>query len=100
LWLAQNNAIFSFQSHYTVKPSGDVVASFTDFEVKCTGQTVGETPDESGACFDGIDNDADGFTDCADADCAGAVGGPCETDICESDSSMRQLRLVCMPGRR
>lgn len=33
------------------------------------------------ACFDGIDNDGDGLTDCADPDCAGAVGGSCDTGI-------------------
>jgi len=100
--LAQNNALFTFQSHYTVKPSGDVVAVFTDFEVKCTGQTVGETPDESGACFDGIDNDADGLTDCADTDCAGALNGACNTGlpgVCASGTlQCTSSVLMCSPA--
>jgi hypothetical protein len=32
-------------------------------------------------CFDGIDNDGDGLTDCADPDCAGAAGDACDTGI-------------------
>jgi hypothetical protein len=100
--LAGNNALFSFQTHYTVTPSGDVVSSFTDFEVKCTGQTVGETPDESGACFDGIDNDADGLTDCADTDCAGAVNGACNTGlpgVCASGTlQCTSSVLMCSPA--
>lgn len=32
-------------------------------------------------CFDGIDNDGDGLIDCADADCAGAVGDSCDTGV-------------------
>jgi hypothetical protein len=100
--LASNTAIFSFQSHYTVKPSGDVVASFTDFEVKCVGKTVGVTPDESGACFDGIDNDGDGLTDCADPDCAGAVNGACNTGlpgVCASGTlQCTSSVLMCSPA--
>jgi hypothetical protein len=30
-------------------------------------------------CFDGIDNDSDGLTDCEDPDCDGAIDGACDT---------------------
>lgn len=104
--LAQNNALFSFKTHYTVKPSGDVVASFTDLEVKCTGETVGETPDlpleETGWCFNSFDDDNDGVTDCADTDCVGAIDGACDTGlpgVCSSGTlQCVSSTLACMPS--
>jgi len=39
--------------------------------------TAGE-PEQGKLCQDGLDNDADGLTDCADPDCL--VDGACETE--------------------
>jgi cysteine-rich repeat protein len=52
------------------------------------------------ACFDGIDNDNDGSTDCADSDCLGASDGPCQTGqpgVCAAGTyECRDLSRQCM----
>lgn len=39
-------------------------------------------------CLDGIDNDCDGFTDCADSDCAAQVGCRCANDFACLDNNV------------
>ncbi len=43
----------------------------------CSALNVFAEPET--ACFDGVDNDGDGFIDCADSDCNGATDGECQT---------------------
>ncbi|UCF67687.1 MAG: hypothetical protein JSV80_18345 [Acidobacteriota bacterium] len=45
-------------------------------------------PDEVGLCDDGIDNDCDGATDCADTDCTG-------DPVCQVDCSVYTTRNLC-----
>ncbi len=55
---------------------------------------------ETGLCADGIDNDCDGATDCADLDCAldAACSGPvCGNGTCESGESCTTCSADC-PG--
>jgi hypothetical protein len=52
-------------------------------------------------CFDGIDNDGDGDTDCADSDCEGATDGACSTGepgICATGTLTCQgAAEMCLP---
>jgi len=47
----------------------------------CGAPAVFEIPGTGGTCLDGVDNDCDGFIDCADSDCTGATGCPCTSDV-------------------
>jgi hypothetical protein len=46
---------------------------YDESDSDCSAQTVEVD------CFDGIDNDSDGLSDCLDSDCEGVMGGPCDT---------------------
>ena len=62
-----------------------LTSSYTAYAGITAGSTVGPQPDEvdfftpttETSCDDGVDNDGDGLTDCADSDCNGV--GDCES---------------------
>ena len=56
--------------------------------IACNGQGEGEIdPDRpERACADGVDNDQDGLTDCADDDCAGDCEGSGDPEVCDDGS--------------
>jgi hypothetical protein len=64
----------------------------------CPGQTCDEsqdicTPPSETNCFDGIDNDGDGQTDCTDTDCDGFTDGACSTgNVCTTGT------ITCQGG--
>jgi spore coat protein A len=61
--------------------------------IDCEGQPEAL---EAGRCYDGLDNDADTLTDCADLDdCNGAEGGICDTGLLGICASGTQ---VCSDG--
>lgn len=60
-------------------------------------------PEAETACFDGIDDDGDGLTDCEDPDCDSAFGGACDTGMpgaCAVGSLMCQAgNEACSPDQ-
>lgn len=60
------------------KPNG-YVSDSTDFNDTSAAAYPGASED----CTDGVDNDGDGFLDCADFDCNGQTG--CQPEICDDN---------------
>jgi hypothetical protein len=68
---------------------------------QCEAAAAGVSVANEGACkerqcFDGIDNDSDGFPDCEDSDCNGATGGVCKTGL---PGVCGEGILTCMDGK-
>ena len=61
-------------SHDCVTKKGACVSCNADYECSggsCLDGLCRDVTEETGLCSDGIDNDCDSFTDCADSDCVG-----------------------------
>ncbi len=67
--------------------------------VGCTEVRLSEAPevegDEAGECDDGVDNDQDGDTDCADSDCSVAPNCLGPTGLLP-DTSQTACQMACI----
>ncbi len=75
---------------------GDAVCNGT--ETKCTcAADCGAAPATESTCNDTLDEDCDGLTDCADADCAGALScsSSCGDSLCSPGESCSTCAADC-----
>ena len=80
---------------------GDLECESPEDSTNCPLDCGACTGSETGLCTDGLDNDCDGFTDCADADCLldPACASSCGNGTCESGESCLSCAADC-PGKQ